>query len=120
MTKFIELYEVASIGIRRDARTVFLKNGSNVPVVDVKIVDERGVDISELRVHGRLGDHALLESDDVIVSYDAGRTYRRPVPAGTEVFRTSAGAPAYAGCCAVRYPGFRERLQAVKGAKHLV
>ena len=120
MTKFIELDEVASVGIRRDARTIFLKNGSNVPVVDVTVVDERGVDVSELRNHGRLGDHLVVGSDDAIITYDAGRIFRRPIPAGTELFRTSAGAAAYAGCCAVRYPGFRERLMEVKGAKHLV
>ena len=120
MTKFIAIDKIASVGIRHDVRTVFLKDGSNVPVVDVTVVDERGVDVSELRNHGRLGDHLVVEADDVILTYSGARTYRRTVPAGTELFRTSAGAAAYAGCCAVRYPGFRERLMEVKGAKHLV
>lgn len=119
MTKFIAINQIASVGVRRNVRTIFTKDGASIAVSEAKVVDERGIGLSTLRGHGLVGDYAMLTSDDVIVTYDSGRTYRRPVPAGTELFRTSAGAPAYAGYVAARFPGFEERLAAIPGAKHL-
>lgn len=119
MVKFISIAQIKSIGVQRGVRTVFTKDGASVAASEVKAVDERGIDITDLRNYGRVGDHVALTADDIIVAYSGGRIYRRPVPSGTELFRTSNGAPAWAGCVAARFPGFEDRLKAIPGAKHL-
>ncbi len=122
--KYIAISKIKSIGIRKNVRVLILKTGQIIPTSETKVVTEIGVCISELRNRGRLsslkGTSLVIDTDDIIITYDGGNISRRSIPAGTELIRTIPGKPEYAGEFAIRLPSFHTEILKITGWKHLV
>ena len=97
---------VVGVYPRKGANQYKTRTGEWHPAASTELVDFK-VDFSEFRNAPRgTGDTEweVLESDDVIISYDGGRTSRTEVPAGALVRRVAWGCPAMAGTMAVILP----------------
>lgn len=97
---------VVGVYPRKGANQYKTRKGEWHPVASTELVDFK-VDFSKFQSAPRgTGDTGweVLESDDVIISYDSGQTIRTKVPAGALVRRVAWGCPAMAGTMAVILP----------------